>query len=229
MILVIRRIYVDSRAWSHGLTFPFYVPPAFMGIRSLLSEGRVVAATIELSKLTALGSGDAAATLSYMRLRGPCITGAEGGSSTCNVASARANGFAQYVVACVEYQRGNFKEYARWLHRASRQSFPPAIGDFGRALIVAPTNRLKWSIPLAKRVFWRAIAHGHLPSIIYFLRACNQRKFGWGYYILSIFALPPAIIVIVAAIRLFPFCKETFSYPYGTKKPLFDRVESTSS
>jgi len=143
---------LDSRVWRHGLVHPFHVPSELRHVRSLLSEGRVSAAIAELSTRAALGSKNAAATLAYMCLRDPHLPQVDYESTArlCRISASRSHAYSQYVVACLEYEQGNFKEYSRLLHRAARQRFPPAIGDVARALIETPSKSPK-TILLAKR------------------------------------------------------------------------------
>jgi hypothetical protein len=207
-------------AWRYGLVHPFYVPAELHHVRMLLAEGRLFDAISELSNLTSAGSDSAAATLRYMLLRNQQMSVSDDAAieRRCR-ASANRYAYAQYVVACAEYQRGNFKEYSRWLHRAARQNFAPALGDVGRAFIATDGSRKHSS--LAKRYLMRAIARGHLLSLLYLFRGCKEGKFGNGMAVLGHVAFPLTVVAVAAICRLFPFSAGLFSHPFGIEKPLF--------
>ncbi len=219
---------LDSRAWRHGLVHPFYVPSELQQIRALLSTGNISAAIDELSTRAANGSNNAAATLEYICLRDPNLPQVDywTAASLCRASASRSHAYSQYVLACREYQRGNFKEYSRWLYRAARQNFPPAIGDIGRAFVEKSSHSRKSAL-LAKRFLARAFVRGHLLSALYFLRACRDGTFGSGMSLLGQVAFPAALLVITPICRLRPFSAGLFSHPFGVDKPLF--AQSLSS
>jgi TPR repeat protein len=210
-----------SRAWRHGLLQPLYVPSELRQVRDFLSQGDLSAALNELSTRATLGSNSAAATLDYICLRHPSLPSVdyELTARLCRASANRSYPYAQYVVACREYQQGNFKSYARWLHRAARANFPPAISDLGRAVIEMPGN-LAHGL-LAKRCFRRALVRGHVLSALYFLRACKDGKFGGGMLALGYVAFPFAVLCVTPICRLCPFSAGLFSHPLGLQKPLF--------
>jgi len=219
---------LDCRAWRHGLVHPFYVPSELRQVRALLSTGNISAAIDELSTRAANGSSNAAATLEYICLRDPNLPRVDywAVASLCRASASRSHAYSQYVLACREYQRGNFKEYSRWLYRAARQNFPPAICDIGRAFVERSSDSRK-NAPLAKRFLARAFVRGHLLSGIYFLRACREGTFGSGMSVLGHVALPVALLLIAPICRLRPFSASLFSHPFGVDKPLF--AQSLSS
>jgi hypothetical protein len=210
-----------SRAWRHGLLHPLYVPSELRQVRAFLSQGDLSAALNELSTRATLGSNSAAATLDYICLRHPSLPSVdyELTARLCRASANRSYPYALYVVACREYQQGNFKSYARWLHRAARANFPPAISDLGRAVIETP-SKLAHGL-LAKRCFRRALVRGHLLSALYFLRACKEGKFGGGMLVLGHVAFPLAVLCVTPICRLCPFSAGIFSHPLGLQKPLF--------
>jgi hypothetical protein len=81
-------------------------------------------------------SNGAAATLEYACLRDPPIQQVvhEIVARLCQASASRAHAHL-YVVACIEYQQGKFKDYSRRLSLSVQPNFPPAIGDVDRALI----------------------------------------------------------------------------------------------
>lgn len=186
------------------------------------------AAIGELSKQAALGSNSATATLEYICLRDPHLpqVDQEAVARHCRASANRSHAYSQYVVACRAYQQGNFKEYSRWLNRAARRHFPPAIGDVARALMESPSKSRKHML-LAKRCFGRAVVRGHLLSALYFLRACKEGKFGIGLSIFGHVAFPVALLLIAPMCRLCPFCVSVFSHPFGIEKPLFAPLVSS--
>jgi hypothetical protein len=185
----------------------------------------MTAAIGELSRLASMGSDSAAATLEYMCLRDPHLPGVdhENISSLCQASAIRSYAYAQYVVACREYQLGNFREYSRWLHRAARRNFPPAIGDVARALLAASGTSRRYS-KFAKRFLGRAIERGHVVSALHFLRACKDGKFGGGMSVMGYIAFPIALLFSAAMCRVFPFSVSLFSHPFGSEKPLFRQL-----
>lgn len=214
-------LFLYSRAWRHGLIHPLYVPSELRQVRAFLSQGDLSAAINELLTRARLGSNSAAATLDYICLRQPSLPLVEYEltEKLCRAAANRSYPYAQYVVACREYQQGNYKSYARWLHRAARRNFPPAISDLGRAVLEASSNRAHGF--LAKRCFRRALMRGHLLSVLYFLRACKEGKFSGGTSILGHLAFPLALLCITPICRLRPFSAGVFSHPFGLQRPLF--------
>ncbi len=187
----------------------------------------MTAAIGELSKLASRGSDTAAATLEYMCLRDPHLPGVdyESISSLCRASANRSYPYAQYVVACREYQLGNFREYSRWLHRAARRNFPPAIGDVARALLAASVTSRRYST-VAKLFFGRAIERGHAVSALHFIRACKDGKFGSGMSVIGHIGFPIALLISAAMCRVFPFSVNFFSHPFGVEKPLFRQLRS---
>ena len=222
-------LHLDLRAWHHGLVHPFYVPSELRQVRVLLSQGRISEAIRELSTRAAFGSDNAAATLAYICLRDPHLSEVdyERVESLCRAAATRSHAYSQYVVACREYQQGNFKEYSRWLDRAARQNFAPAIGDVARALVESSSKSRKHNFQ-AKRYFGRAMVRGHVVSALCFLRVCKQGKFGSMMSILGHVAFPVALLFFTPVCRLFPFNAGFFSHPFGIEKPLFALPASSS-
>lgn len=218
---MLRRFFLYSRAWHHGLLHPLYVPSELRQVRAFLSQGDLPAAINELLMHARLGSNAAAATLDYICLRHPSRPLVEYKliAELCRAAAHRSYPYAQYVVACREYEQGNFKSYARWLHRAARRNFPPAISDLGRAVLESSNNRAHWL--LAMRCFRRALIRGHLLSVLYCLRVCKRRKVSIGVSILGRIAFPLALLCITPIIRLHPFSVSVFAHPFGLQKPLF--------
>ena len=227
--LMFGTIHLDFRAWRHGLAHPFYVPSELRQVRVLLSTGNISAAIDELSTRAANGSNNAAATLEYICLRDPHLPGVDHWTvaSLCRASASRSHAYSQYVLACREYQRGNFKEYSRWLYRAARQNFPPAIGDVGRAFIEKSSDSRKNAL-LAKRFLARAFVRGHSLSALYFLRACREGSFGSGMSVLGHVAFPVALLLITPICRLRPFSAGLFSHPFGVDKPLFAQLPSST-
>jgi hypothetical protein len=212
------------RAWRHGLVHPFYVPAELRHIQALLSEGKVADATLDLWRLASLGSNPAAATLGYMCLACGELSGVDCAVAIrlCADSANRGDSYAQYVIAWHEYEQGNNRKLAKWLHRSARQQFPPAIGDLG-LLFIAPPKASKRRPYLAKRFFRLAINRGHLTSISFFLRGCKQGVFGGAYRTIGYLFFPLAVLLITPVIWLYPFSLSVFAYPASNKKPLFSR------
>ena len=220
----------NSRVWRHGLAHPFYVPAELRQVRNLLCEGRIAAAIDELSRYAALGSSDAAATLAYMCLRDPDLPQVDRESITrlCRESAHRSHAYSLYVIACVEYQKGNFKEYSRYLHRSARRQFPPAIGDLARALIET-SGQSRNTNNLAMRCLKRAVVRGHILSALYFLQACKKNRFGIGLAIVAEVIFPVALLLVTPLCRLCPFSASVFSHPFGIERPLFATLLSWSA
>lgn len=219
---MLQKIFLHSRMWRYGFSHPIYVPAELHHIRLSISEGRISPAMDELWKLARLGSDSAAATLDYMCLRGPMAVHLDSEliEKRCREAAIRRNGHAEYVVACRAYQQGNFKDYAKWLHRSAKEDFKPAIGDIGRIIMQGPKRSARTKA-VAKKCFRRAIAGGHLISIVYFLLVCKKGRFGWVYRIFGTVVLPIAIAFTTPICLLCPFSISVFTHPARAKERLF--------
>jgi hypothetical protein len=214
--------FMSARVWNHGLSHPIYVPQDFQDVQILLSEGRISAACDALWRRATLGSDTAAAILGYMNLRHVVPDAVESSDVTqrCVDAANRNDGFAQYVVAWQAYETGDFQTFAKWLERSARQLFLPAIADMGRYAVQTPRASVA-SRPIAKKSLWIAFKRGHVISASYFLRSCAKGQFGFHFRFVGLVGFPLALILLVPILRLCPFSISVFSYPLGTKKPLF--------
>jgi hypothetical protein len=211
-----------ARVWSHGLSHPIYVPQDFQDVQLLLSEGKVSAACDALWRRATLGSDIAAAVLGYMNLRNVVPDGVESSDVTqrCIDAANRNDGFAQYVVAWQAYETDDFQTFAKWLERSAKQLFLPAIADMGRgAMQATPTSVARRRN--AKKSLWIAFKRGHVLSASFFLRGCAKGQLGFHFRLLGLVGFPLLIILLVPILRYCPFSICVFSYPLGTKKPLF--------
>jgi hypothetical protein len=214
--------FVLARAWGHGLSHPIYVAQDLPDVQILLSEGRVSAACDALWRRASLGSDAAAALLGYMNLRHVVPDGVESSEVTqrCADAANRNDGFAQYVVAWQAYEMGDPQTYAKWLERSAMQRFLPAIADLGRYSMQAPQTTVA-ARRNAKKSLWIAFKRGHFISAPYFFRCCAKGQFGFHFRLLGLVGFPLSIIVLLPIVKLYPFSIRVFSYPVGTKKPLF--------
>jgi hypothetical protein len=211
-----------ARAWGHGLSHPIYVPQGFQDVEILLSEGRVSAACDALWRRATLGSDAAAALLGYMNLRHVVMDGIESSEVTqrCLEAGNRNDGFAQYVVAWQAYEMGDNQAYAKWLERSARQRFLPAIVDIARCAVQAAGTSTA-ARRIAKKSFWIALKRGYFISALYFFRFCANGQFGFHFRLVGFFGFPLSLILLLPIMKLCPFSIRVFSYPVGTKKPLF--------
>jgi hypothetical protein len=214
--------FLSARAWGHGLSHPIYVPQGLQDVQVLLSDGRVSAACDALWRRATLGSDAAAALLGYMSLRHIVMDGIESSAVTqrCLEAANRNDGFAQYVVAWHSYEMGDFQAYAKWLERSAKQRFLPAIADIARCAMQAPGTSTA-ARRNAKKSFWIALKRGHFLSAIYFFKFCANGQFGFHYRLVGLFGFPLSLILLLPIMKLCPFSIGVFSYPVGTKKPLF--------
>ena len=214
--------FVSARVWGHGLSHPIYVAHGLQDVQVLLSEGRVSAACDALWQRATLGSDAAAALLGYMNLRHVLPDGVESSEVVrrCVDAANRDDGFALYVVAWQAYEKGEYRVYAKWLHRSARQRFLPAIADIARAAMqTTPTTVANRRI--ARKSFWIAFKRGHVLSALFFFRGCAMGQFGFPLRLLGLFGFPLSLIALLPIMKLSPFSIRVFSYPVGTKKPLF--------
>jgi hypothetical protein len=213
---------VSARAWGYGLSHPIYVSPDLQEVKVLLSEGQVSAARDALWRLATLGSDAAAGLLGYMHLRHVAMDGIGSSAVTqrCHDAANRDDGFAQYVIAWQAYEMGDNQTHAKWLDRSARQRFLPAIADMARYAMQAPqptvTGRRN-----AKRLFWIAFKRGHVISAPYFFRCCAKGQLGFHFRLLGLLGFPLSLVLLLPIVKLYPFSIRVFSYPLGTKKPLF--------
>jgi hypothetical protein len=223
------RAALGPRAWGQGLSYPFYVPTELRDIRILIADGRFPDAAADLLRRASLGSGAAAATLGCMCLMGGELGSVDRGIShqQCVDSANRGNGYAQYVVAWHEYERGNYRIFAQWLRRSSKQGFLPATGDLGR-LFIAPPDASERRPQVAKRFFRFAIRRGHVTSLPFFLRASKQGVFGRFYRYIGMIGYPVAVLLLTPIIWWFPFSIAVFAYPAGRKRPLFNIRTSES-
>jgi hypothetical protein len=214
--------FVSARVWGHGLSHPIYVAQDLQDARILLSEGRVSVACDALWRRASLGSDAAAALLGYMNLRHVVPDGVESSEVTqrCVDAANRNDGFAQYVVAWQAYEMGDPQTYAKWLERSARQRFLPAIADMARYAMQAPQTTIAGRRN-AKKSFWIAFKRGHVISAAYFFRCCAKGQFGFHFRLLGLVGFPLSLIVLLPIVKLCPFSIRVFSYPVGTKKPVF--------
>jgi hypothetical protein len=214
--------FVLARAWGHGLSHPIYVPQGLQDVEVLLSEGRVSVACDALWRRATLGSDAAAALLGYMNLRHVVMDGIDSSEVTqrCVDAANRNDGFAQYVVAWQAYEMGDPQTYAKWLERSARQRFLPAIADMARYAMQAPGTSVAGRRN-AKKSFWIALKRGHVISAAYFFRCCANGRFGFYFRLLGLVGFPLSLIALLPIVKLCPFSIRVFSYPVGTKKPLF--------
>lgn len=213
---------VSARAWGHGLSHPIYVSQDLQDVKTLLSEGSVSAACDALWRRATLGSDAAAALLGYMNLRHVVPDGVESSevAQRCVDAANWNEGFALYVVAWQAYQMGDYRTYAKWLDRSARQRFLPAIADIARAAMQA-TQTTVASRRIAKKSFWIAFKRGHVISALYFFRCCAKGQFGFHFRVLGLIGFPLSLVLLLPIMKLSPFSIGVFSYPVGTKKPLF--------
>jgi len=214
--------FVSARVWRHGLSHPIYVAQDLQDVQILLSEGKVSAACDALWRRANLGSDAAAALLGYMNLRHVVPDGVASSEVTqrCVDAANRNDGFAQYVVAWQAYEMGDPRTYAKWLDRSARQRFLPAIADMARYAMQAPQTTVVGRRN-AKKSFWIAFKRGHVISAPYFLKCCAKGQFGFYLGLLGLVGLPLSLIALLPIVKLCPFSIRVFSYPVGTKKPLF--------
>jgi hypothetical protein len=214
--------FLLARAWGHGLSHPIYVPQDLQDVQVLLSEGKVSAACDALWRRATLGSDAAAALLAYMSLRHVEMEGIESSEVTrrCLDAANRNDGFAQYVVAWQAYEMGDNQAYAKLLARSARQRFLPAIADMARYAIQASGTSVGGRRN-AKKSFWVSFKGGHLISALYFFRCCANGKFGFHFRLLGLIGFPLSLVLLLPIMKLCPFSIRVFSYPVGTKKPLF--------
>ena len=188
----------------------------------LLSEGRVSAACDALWRRATLGSDAAAALLGYMSLRHVVMDGIESSEVTqrCLEAGNRNDGFAQYVVAWHAYEMGDFQTYAKWLGCSARQRFLPSIADLARYAMQTPGTSVAGRRN-AKKSFWIALKGGHVISAPYFFRCCANGRFGFPLRLVGLIGYPLSLVLLLPIVKLCPFSIRVFSYPVGTKKPLF--------
>jgi hypothetical protein len=214
--------FVSVRVWGHGLSHPIYVAQDLPDVQILLSEGKVPEACIALWRRASLGSDAAAALLGYMNLRHVVPDGVEPSEVTqrCVDAANRNDGFALYVVAWQAYEMGDPQTYAKWLERSARQRFLPAIADVARYAMQTPGPTVAVR-RVAKKSFWIAFRRGHVISASYFFRCCAKGQFGFHYRLLGLVGFPLSLIALLPIVKLYPFSIGVFSYPVGTKKPLF--------
>ena len=204
---------------------PFHVPREFRHVRSLLSDGQVKDASIELWRLASVGSNTAAATLGYMCLTNGELDGIDSMAAfrLCAASANRGDRYAEYVIAWHEYEKGNLKKLSYWLNRSAKQKFPPAVGDLG-LLLISPADRANRRISLSKRLFRIAGRLGHLPSVAIFLRNCRAGVFGKAYMAIGCIFLPFAVLLMSIAMWLYPFSILVSTYPAGKKKLLFTKT-----
>jgi hypothetical protein len=206
------------------------VPPELQQVRTLIAQGKLLAAIDQLWISARLGSGTAAAILGYVCLRDPALTMVDRQevARLCRESANRSNAYAQYVVACSEYEQGNYKAYARWLIRSARTGFVPAVSDYGRDMLIA-TRGTRWKQLYARRQLRRAVFRGHWPGAFTLIRTLAAGKFGWGLAILGFIALPIAVLIGPAFIYFQPFSLGVFMHPLGARQPIFDLSEAFSS
>jgi hypothetical protein len=152
---------INQKAWRHGLVLPIFVPTDLWNIRTLLAVGKLQEAAAELWKLSSLGSDSAAALLAYLCLRdrnlcGPDPAARAAVAERCRESANRRNGFAQFVLAWSEHEKGNNKQFDYWLNQSARQHFSPAMGDLGR-IFISPANKDQRRPKLSKRFFFLAV------------------------------------------------------------------------
>jgi hypothetical protein len=102
---------IDQKAWRHGLVIPIFVPEDLLNIRTLLAAGQLQQVAAELGKLSSLGSNSAAALLAYLCLRDGSLCGPDRAAvaERCRESANRRSGFAQFVLAWSEHEKGNQK------------------------------------------------------------------------------------------------------------------------
>jgi hypothetical protein len=222
--------FLYFRAWRNGLLSPIYVPPELRQVRTLLARGEFLEAIGQLWIGARLGSGSAAATLGYVCLHHPNLTvvGYEGAVRLCRESANRSNGYAQYVVACREYEQGNFDAYARWLSRSARSGFVPAVSDLSRDILIA-TRDNRWKQLYARRQLRRTLFRGHYPAAITLFRAFVNREFAWGMAILGYIAFPIAVLSGPVLLYFCPFSIGSFSHSWGSRNPIFPLTEPFNS
>jgi hypothetical protein len=220
-----RDFLINQKAWRHGLVLPIFVPADLLNVRTFLAAGQLQEAAAELCKLSSLGSNAAAALLAYLCLRDGTLCGPDRAAvaERCRESANRRDGFAQYVLAWSEHEKGNNKQFYYWLNQSAKQRFPPAMGDLGR-LFISPPQKDQRRPKLSKRFFYLAIRNGHSVSIAMFLHGCWRGAFGPGFRLIGILGWPLSILVLWLLMRLFPFDLYVFAYPTGSKRPLFNNM-----
>jgi hypothetical protein len=164
----------------------------------------------------------AAALLEYLCLRDPNLCGMDRDAvyERCKESANRRDSFAQYVLARVEYERGNYRSWFHWLTASARQHFLPAIGDLAKVLI-SPSDKGKMRPGLSMRCFSLAMRRGHLISIMIFLHGCRRGVFGRISRLAGMMFWPISILPVWLAMKFLPFSASIFTYPVGAKTPLF--------
>lgn len=216
---------IDQKAWQHGLVLPIFVPADLLNIRTLLAAGQLQEAAVELWKLSSLGSNSAAALLAYLCLRDAnlCSTDRAAVAERCRESANRRNGYAQFVLAWSEHEKGDYKQFYYWLNQSAIQRFSPAMGDLGRIFISSP-NKDRYRPKLSKRFFFLAIRNGHSLSITTFMHGCWRGAFGPGFRLIGVLGWPLSVLFLWLLMRLFPFSLSAFAYPTGSNRPLFNIV-----
>lgn len=217
--------FINRKAWRNGLVLPIYVPVDLRNIRILLSEGQLEEAAAVLWRLSSLGSDSASALLAYLCLRDGNLCGPDRAAvaERCRESANRRNGFAQFVLAWSEHEKGNNKQFNYWLNESAKQHFSPAMGDLGR-IFISPATEDQRRPKLSKRFFSLAVRNGHMLSIVMFMHGCWRGTFGSGFRLIGIVGWPLSILLAWIMMWFRPFGLSVFAYPMGSSRPLFKTV-----
>jgi TPR repeat protein len=190
----------------------------------MLSQGQIEDVITELQRLSSLGSNSACALLAYLMLRGINATPADRNITIkmCCDGANHGHGYSQYVMAMIEYERGNQPAFRLWLERSAKTLFPPAIGDLGR-LAISGRDKTPQQRAIAKRLFRRAVLRGHLPSIYFCIGACIRGTFGMAMRPIGVIIWPVAALFLMPIFWWNPFSVAVFSHHLNTNRPLFAR------
>jgi TPR repeat protein len=184
---------------------PIYLPQGLTDIRRFMEEGDVASACTELWRLARLGSGDAAAVMGFLMFSQPGIAplSAADAEEACRRAANGGNGYAQFVLALMEKDRGHHTQAVEWLGKACQRRFVAAY--YESACIIYGRRR-----DMAFSLLVKGVKAWHFPSMLRFASLSIRGGFGLRWILPSILMLPAVVLTHLLANTYFPFSERVF-------------------